>query len=208
MEFQRVVAATVCFALGVSALCLGEPAAAQESGAAPARSFEFRAVAMGTTEQAATDKLNALAAEGWDYVGPLANGLVAFRRPLAARDLAARKDGEKLQGVWTRVAVSHGETRRGENVSDTITYSGNTFVQKLAGAVIQGGTFKIVDAASNPRQLDYFVTAGTNKGKHYRAIYRIEGDVLHVCSDDGSNKRPREFARDAGFYRVARRKTP
>jgi hypothetical protein len=43
---------------------------------------EFRAVFFGNDEKANTDKLNELAAEGWRYVGPLGNGMVAFQRPL------------------------------------------------------------------------------------------------------------------------------
>jgi hypothetical protein len=43
---------------------------------------EFKAVSFGDNDGAATEKLNDLAAEGWEYVGPLGNGLVAFRRPV------------------------------------------------------------------------------------------------------------------------------
>jgi hypothetical protein len=43
--------------------------------------WEFKA-AMFQSEDAGTKKLNELAADGWTYVGPLGNGLVAFKRPL------------------------------------------------------------------------------------------------------------------------------
>jgi hypothetical protein len=53
--------------------------------------WEYRAIAFGGGEIDGTKKLNDLGAEGWEYVGPLANGLVAFRRPAkASRQAAAR----------------------------------------------------------------------------------------------------------------------
>jgi hypothetical protein len=42
--------------------------------------WEFRAVSFGTDEKENTRKLNELAAAGWEYVGPLANSMVAFKR--------------------------------------------------------------------------------------------------------------------------------
>jgi hypothetical protein len=42
--------------------------------------WEYKAVAF-QTENEGTKKLNELAQEGWVYVGPLSNGLVAFKRP-------------------------------------------------------------------------------------------------------------------------------
>jgi uncharacterized protein (TIGR03067 family) len=200
MKFRHVIAGTIFFSVVVS---LGLPHVAGGDGGTG--SFEFRAVAFGNEEQAATNKLNHLAAEGWEYVGPLGNGLVAFRRPATTKDLAARQDSERLQGTWTRIALTHGSSRRGVNADDVITFSGERFVQKFAGAVIQAGTFKIIDATSNPKQLDLLVTEGTNKGRHYRSIYKIEGDTLHLCSDDGTDKRPKEYSGKAGFYRVVRK---
>jgi hypothetical protein len=47
----------------------------------PKPAWEWKAVALGADEKEATKKLNELAADGWEYAGPLANGLVAFKRP-------------------------------------------------------------------------------------------------------------------------------
>jgi hypothetical protein len=43
--------------------------------------WEFKAVTFGGDAAKATELLNQLGRKGWQYVGPLADGLVAFRRP-------------------------------------------------------------------------------------------------------------------------------
>jgi hypothetical protein len=65
---------------------LGAGARAQEK--ASAVTWEFRAVVFGDDEDASTRKLNDLAADGWEYVGPLRNGLVAFKRRALKDELA------------------------------------------------------------------------------------------------------------------------
>ena len=67
------------------------------------------------------------------------------------------------------------------------------------------GTFEIIDAAASPKQMDLICTDGRHKGKRLRAIYRLEGDRLETCTDDGTDSRPKEFSGEAGFYRDIRR---
>jgi hypothetical protein len=62
----------------------GSKARGQEKAHSPR--WEFKAAAFSKDEAEGTKKLNDLAAEGWEYVGPLANGLVAFRRPHVPRN--------------------------------------------------------------------------------------------------------------------------
>jgi hypothetical protein len=50
----------------------------QDKSTTPA--VEYKAVLFATDEREATRKLNELAAQGWEYVGPLGNSLVAFKR--------------------------------------------------------------------------------------------------------------------------------
>src|ERR1700736_4800460 len=47
----------------------------------PKPAWELKAVSLGADEKESTKKLNELAADGWEYVGPLAHGMVAFKRP-------------------------------------------------------------------------------------------------------------------------------
>ena len=58
------------------------------------RTEELKAVRFSDSEDAATRELNDLAVQGWRYVGPLGNGLIAFR---GASDEPA---ASPLQGDW------------------------------------------------------------------------------------------------------------
>jgi uncharacterized protein (TIGR03067 family) len=130
----------------------------------------------------------------------------AFRRGVvSSQDAAARKDRQKLQGTWYTVATSHGDTRTGEDRTETITYAGDRFVQKRGGQLWQAGLFKIVDATSKPRQIDYYCTQGEFQGTHWRAIYTLDGREHQICADDGDDDRPGEFSGKVGFHRVTKR---
>ncbi|HYT94317.1 MAG TPA: hypothetical protein VEL76_36720 [Gemmataceae bacterium] len=66
-----------------------------------ATKWEYRAVVFGPNAKNATKRLNELAAEGWQYVGPLGNNLVAFKRaerPGAAGKLAEVSGTVTLDG--------------------------------------------------------------------------------------------------------------
>jgi hypothetical protein len=66
------------FVIFCAALFFGIREAWGQEGNEPIK-WEYRAVAF-QTENEGTNKLNELAAQGWIYVGPLSNGLVAFKR--------------------------------------------------------------------------------------------------------------------------------
>ncbi len=121
------------------------------------------------------------------------------------RAAAAKKDLERLQGTWYTVAVRYKGTATGEDRSDTITYEGTEFVQRRNGGVWSAGTFAIVDATADPKQIEYTVTEGQSKGLHFRSIYTLDGDDHQICSDDGNNNRPTQFSAKAGFLRVTKR---
>ncbi len=82
MKRQMIVAGTVIATFLLFAHAQ-QPSTAQHRPSSP--EWEFKAVSFDTGENEGTNKLNDLTADGWQYVGPLANGLVAFRRPSAER---------------------------------------------------------------------------------------------------------------------------
>jgi uncharacterized protein (TIGR03067 family) len=90
------------------------------------------------------------------------------------KEEAARKDREKLQGTWERVAFLRGDTRLAEDPDDTITFEGDQFDQKFLGELRQANRFEIIDATTEPRQIDFFSTELKFKGLRYRGIYKIE----------------------------------
>ena len=63
--------------------------------------WEYTAVSFGADEKEGTRKLNELTRDGWEYVGPLGNGLVAFKRfVLSPKEAAAKKELAKWEGSW------------------------------------------------------------------------------------------------------------
>jgi uncharacterized protein (TIGR03067 family) len=139
---------------------------------------------------------------------PLSAAPAPFERPARSspKAAAARRDRMKLQGTWYTVSVSCRAWAAGQDRWDTITYEGDRYVQRQNGQVYQAGTFAIVDATANPRQIEYRCTEGGCKGMHFRSIYTLDGDDHQMCSDDANDNRPKEFSRKAGFLRVTKRK--
>jgi uncharacterized protein (TIGR03067 family) len=121
------------------------------------------------------------------------------------RAAAAARELKKLHGTWYTISTSYRGTVTGEDRTDTITYTGNRYFQKRNGQVWAAGTFAIVDATANPKQIEFTVLVGQYKGYHFRSIFACDGDDHQICSDDGNNHRPKEFSGQAGFLRITRR---
>src|SRR4051812_3651437 len=120
------------FALGAVHPC---PAVRAQERPASLKEWEFKAVPIGADEKDATKKLNDLASEGWQYVGPLGNGLVAFRRHYVPREqivveIAGQQPrtpapGEKVAIV---VTVRAGDRSLLPGATVTVAAGGGTFL--------------------------------------------------------------------------------
>src|SRR5262249_30184775 len=84
----RSVATSVVFGtLLLLPACVGSSSGQEE--ATPR--WEYRAVRFDDDEKASTSKLNELARAGWEYVGPLGRGMVAFKRRLTLAPRQVRR---------------------------------------------------------------------------------------------------------------------
>jgi serine/threonine-protein kinase len=115
-------------------------------------------------------------------------------------------DATRLEGTWSRVAIEVGNKRFGANPEDTLTFSGDRFTIREQGKTALAGTFVIVDEAGEPKRMDLICTEGRHQGKQLRAIYRLQGARLELCTDDGTDARPKRFSGADGFYRILKRK--
>jgi uncharacterized protein (TIGR03067 family) len=155
--------------------------------------WEWKAVALGAEEKEATKKLNELATDGWEYVGPLAHGLVAFKRP---KRPAEEIELEKLQGTWILVSRAEGgQVVPAKDDSITFTFTGNKWTWKNGDTLAQAGILKLVDLNNTPKSYDNECTDGVNKGAKAKGIYQVEGDTFKYC--EGAN-RPTDFTTKAG----------
>ncbi len=154
---------------------------------APGQAWEFKATSVSPDEREATNKLNALAAEGWDLVGPLGNGLVAFKRAvLSPQQIAAKKELARWQGEWT-------------SGDETLIIRGDRWrwgkTGKFTLEEFTDNRIEIVSVGEKQTIANMFVEEGEHKGTACKAIFRLDGDTLQYSGsyeilptgfDDGS----------------------
>src|SRR5262249_18403746 len=122
--------------------------------------------------------------------------LPALRQALLADDLEVRHRAEalverlawqeavrelgRLEGTWTDVAVwENGQ----ESVADsdavvrTVIRHGESVSADGRGVEVRRGVWHIIDADCTPCKADIL----TSDGRVFRAIYRLDGDMLKYC---------------------------
>jgi uncharacterized protein (TIGR03067 family) len=166
-----LLAFSFLFILG-TAVCADNPGAAD---------WEYRAVQFGMDVTENTRKLNELAAEGWEYVGPLYSNQVAFKRHRGAvQQNAGRKELAKWEGAW--------EAEGGEKM----TIKGDRWMSAAPGGAPIGGKLKFIGISEQTIQVDMLLELGETKDKTCKAIFRLDGNILHYCGTY-SDTRPSEF---------------
>jgi hypothetical protein len=93
---------------------------------APEPAWQWKAVSLGVDEKEATKRLNDLAADGWEYVGPLANGMVAFKRPNDAF-----QPRTKWVGKFTRQVAGEPPSDGGRFELTVLSRDGKTFTARV-----------------------------------------------------------------------------
>lgn len=118
-----------------------------------------------------------------------------------AKDDAAKKDLDKLQGTWILVSAERdGKKLPQEEVKKTkITFKDDTFVFPDASGIgtSQRGIIK-VDPSKTPKWMDSKATNDAAKGELSLGIYEIEGDDYKVCFAPPGKERPKEFSSKPG----------
>jgi uncharacterized protein (TIGR03067 family) len=203
MRGVRSVTASVVLAVGfLAAACLWQRQA-EGADEEKAQDWEYKAVSFDSDEIQDTRKLNLLAADGWEYVGPLfggaddptkrGKGVVAFRR---RTDLAeAKKELDKLQGKWKVIAVEPG----GGNVfvanDETWSFDKDQVLSpKLEWSITLNPTAKVKKIDLVPRE--------SRPPVSWSGIYSLDGDDLKLCVDTTGDDRPKEFSTEKNPARV------
>jgi uncharacterized protein (TIGR03067 family) len=138
----------------------------------------------------------------------LAAALMLAAAPREAQDQA---DKAQLQGTWRLAAVEIDKKPidmqslkddKGVMVG-TLAIKGDAYSFRLGKDRLEI-VYKLIPDAK-PKAIDLTVTEGPQKGKTYRAIYRLEGDTYTVCRHvEPEKERPTEFATrpDSGLMLV------
>jgi uncharacterized protein (TIGR03067 family) len=106
--------------------------------------------------------------------------------PDLARESAARKDRDRLQGTWNFVSGIR---------EAQMLIAGDHFTVKFKGGDIYLGTYTL-DPPSKPRMMDMTISEGPEKhrGKTSLIIYELDGDHLIWCpAEPGTGNRLRSF---------------
>lgn len=112
---------------------------------------------------------------------------------------AVKKDMLLLEGEWSMVS---GE-RDGQKLPDEFVKGGKrTAKDGETSITINDMLFMkakfTVDPAKKPKEIDYSITDGPEKGKTRLGIYEIDGDMVKFCFAAPGDKRPTEFTAKEG----------
>lgn len=127
---------------------------------------------------------------------------------LASQGITAADGKSELEGTWDLVYFE----RDGKEVmlrEETKAINiGDKFVVKVGDKIIAAGNFKL-DPSKNPKTVDSTYTEGPDKGKTFKSIYQLDGDMLKFCrAGSPDSERPTEFKTkpgSGGFVSVYKR---
>jgi uncharacterized protein (TIGR03067 family) len=116
---------------------------------------------------------------------------------------AVKKDMMLLEGEWSMVSGERDGQKLPEELVKTGKRSskdGETSVT-LNDMVIMKAKFT-VDPSKKPKEIDYTITDGAEKGKMRLGIYEIDGDTVKFCFGAPGDKRPTDFTAKEGSDRT------
>lgn len=94
-----------------------------------------------------------------------------------AREAVTKKELEKLQGTWIRIA--HETNGQRVNIEDMVfIFKGDKWKTIMGEQLAQGGTVKSIEVKGKFNTIDLPITEGGNIGVTAISIYAIEGDTL------------------------------
>jgi uncharacterized protein (TIGR03067 family) len=116
-----------------------------------------------------------------------------------------KKDAEKLQGKWVVKSAERGgkavDLDKEEHVPKSITIKGDTFTMDTKNGEHKG-SFK-VGREDKLKTIDMTPDDPNEKDRVLKAIYRLEGDTLTICVNEGKlSERPTEISAKEGSHKV------
>jgi uncharacterized protein (TIGR03067 family) len=104
---------------------------------------------------------------------------------------------KSLQGAWTATKGERDGKAAADVVGNRISFAGNRFqIQSKDGKSLYAGTVR-VDPGAKPMAIDFEHTEGTLKGKTWKGIYALSGDMLTICDNAANLDKSRPIAFDA-----------
>jgi uncharacterized protein (TIGR03067 family) len=103
-----------------------------------------------------------------------------------------KASGDKLAGTWSVVSMVQDGKADDNAKDDQVTFaSGEVTVKGKNGE--HKATYKL-DASQKPHTIDISPSAGPNKDKVLKGIYKVKGDELTICwTRNPGEERPKAF---------------
>ena len=113
-----------------------------------------------------------------------------------------KKELEKFKGTWRWIFLESEGVKVPEDQfkNSRLVIDGDRFTSQEADVTYRG-TFK-VSPGSKPKAIDVVFTEGPEKGKSFKGIYELEGDVYKVCLGMPGRERPTQFVSKPGSGHV------
>lgn len=112
---------------------------------------------------------------------------------------AVKTEMEKFQGTWYSIATErNGKQKSSEDKTALHVFTGKRWVQTEKGRVEAEGSFTVEER--KPFWIvDFKYTSKKDKGTHWIAIYRFEGDTLQwIANEEDFEKLPKAFKTSKG----------
>ena len=104
---------------------------------------------------------------------------------------------KRLQGSWTATTAERDGAAAADVVGHRLSLTAARFqIQSRDGKILYAGTVR-VDPDAKPASIDFEHAEGDLKGKVWRGIYALDGDMLTICDNAPNLDKGRPAAFDA-----------
>ena len=112
---------------------------------------------------------------------------------------SSAQDAGNIQGAWAVVSAERDAKPAADVAGHRLTFSGDAFAIRHEGHILYRGSYT-TDPGRRPAEIDFHHTEGGIKGKTWKGIYRLEGEMLRICDNAPAMTRPRptQFSTKAG----------
>ena len=112
----------------------------------------------------------------------------------------AEKDAKAIIGTWAVTELTvNGNELEAKNFEKIriINEEGNLWSFQVDGKEISRGT-NVFDTSQTPHLVDFYVTDGEGRDKHFLGIYELKEDTRRLCFVESGSTRPVDFAAPEG----------
>jgi uncharacterized protein (TIGR03067 family) len=122
----------------------------------------------------------------------MASSLALGETPKGVEESSMKK---KLQGTWRLTAQEHGgkKSTAKEIANLTLEVSKSRFTSRDGDDVKEEAELSRLDSSAKPAELDLKITAGPDRDKVVKGVWKLDRDELTVCIAEPGRERPKEF---------------